>query len=120
MNTEYQLKIIQAFINGSTIERYSRDVNKVKERGYKISNLAIMLEGKKPKLDEHIDKIKASLSRILKVKKENIGIAATSGEELTEFGKGLGNRYIPKRSIPFNVSESMGILSSTGKRPARP
>ena len=25
-----------------------------------------------------------------KVKRENIGIAATSGEELTEFGKGKG------------------------------
>tara|TARA_Y100000310_G_scaffold281722_1_gene302430 strand:- start:58347 stop:59489 length:1143 start_codon:yes stop_codon:yes gene_type:complete len=65
-------------------------LNKVKERNYKISNVAIMLEGKKPRIDEHIDKIKSSLSKILKVKKENIGIAATSGEELTEFGKGNG------------------------------
>ena len=65
-------------------------LNKVKERNYKISNVAIMLEGKKPRIDEHIDNIKASLSRLLKIKKENIGIAATSGEELTEFGKGLG------------------------------
>ena len=49
-----------------------------------------MLEGKKPRIDEYIDKIKASLSKLLKIKKENIGIAATSGEELTEFGKGRG------------------------------
>lgn len=65
-------------------------LNKVKERNYKISNVAIMLEGKKPRIDEHIEKIKASLSKILKIKKENIGIAATSGDELTEFGKGKG------------------------------
>ena len=65
-------------------------LNKVKERNYKISNIAIMLEGKKPKIDVHIEKIKASLSKILKIKAENIGIAATSGEELTEFGKGEG------------------------------
>lgn len=65
-------------------------LNKVKERNYRISNVAIMLEGKKPKLDEHIDKIKSALSRILKTKKENIGIAITSGEYLTDFGKGLG------------------------------
>ncbi len=65
-------------------------LNKVKERNYKISNVAIMLEGKKPKIDEHIEKIKNSLSKILKIKNENIGIAATSGEELTEFGKGNG------------------------------
>lgn len=65
-------------------------LNKVKEGNYEISNVAIMLEGKKPRIDEHIDKIKLSLSKILKVKRENIGIAATSGEELTEFGKGKG------------------------------
>ena len=65
-------------------------LNKVKERNYKISNVAIMLEGKKPEIDEHIEKIKKSLSRLLKIKEENIGIAATSGEELTEFGKGNG------------------------------
>jgi len=65
-------------------------LNKVKERGYKISNVAIMLEGKKPKIDEYIDKIKTSLSKLLKTKQENLGIAVTSGEELTEFGKGNG------------------------------
>jgi len=65
-------------------------LNKVKERNYKISNVAIMLEGKKPRIDEHIGKIKNSLSKLLKIKKESIGIAATSGEELTEFGKGNG------------------------------
>jgi len=65
-------------------------LDKVKEKGYKIGNVAIMLEGKKPKIDEHIDKIKSSLSKILKIKEENIGMVATSGDELTEFGKGKG------------------------------
>ncbi|MCH8004311.1 MAG: 2-C-methyl-D-erythritol 4-phosphate cytidylyltransferase [Nanoarchaeota archaeon] len=65
-------------------------LNKVKERNYEISNVAIMLEGKKPKIDENIEKIKNALSKMLKMKKENIGIAATSGDELTEFGKGNG------------------------------
>src|SRR3989338_1368539 len=76
-------------------------LNKVKERNYKISNVAIMLEGKKPKIDGHIDKIKASLSKILKIKQENIGIAATSGEELTEFGKGLGVQCFAAVTINF-------------------
>ena len=65
-------------------------LGKVRERGYKISNVAIMLEGKKPNIDEHIENIKSKLSKILKIKAENIGIAATSGDELTDFGKGLG------------------------------
>ena len=65
-------------------------LDKVKEKGLQISNIAIMLEGKNPNIDEHIDKIKSSLSRLLKIKKDNVGIAATSGDELTEFGKGKG------------------------------
>ncbi len=65
-------------------------LSKVKERNYKISNVAMMIEGKNPKIDGHVEKIKASLSKILKIKGQNIGIAATSGEELTEFGKGKG------------------------------
>jgi len=65
-------------------------LDKINKKGLKISNIACMLEGKKPKIDEHVDKIKASLSKLLKVNKENVGIAATSGEELSEFGKGEG------------------------------
>ena len=65
-------------------------LDKVAGSNYKISNIAIMLEGKKPKIDEHIEKIKNALSQLLKIKKENIGIAATSGEELTDFGRGFG------------------------------
>jgi len=69
-------------------------IDKAKGKNYKIINVAIMLEGKKPKLDEHIDNIKKSLSKILNIKKENIGIAATSGENMTDFGKGLGMQCI--------------------------
>tara|TARA_Y100000310_G_scaffold310066_1_gene354886 strand:+ start:368 stop:1516 length:1149 start_codon:yes stop_codon:yes gene_type:complete len=65
-------------------------LGKVKQKNLKVSNVAVMLEGKEPKIDEHIDKIKNKLSKFLNVKKENIGIAATSGEEMTEFGKGKG------------------------------
>jgi 2-C-methyl-D-erythritol 4-phosphate cytidylyltransferase/2-C-methyl-D-erythritol 2,4-cyclodiphosphate synthase len=65
-------------------------LDKVIEKNYKIKNIAVMLEGKNPRIDEYLDNIKNALSKILKIKKENIGIAATSGEELTEFGKGNG------------------------------
>ena len=65
-------------------------INKVNEKNLKVSNIAIMLEGKKPKIDGHIENIKSKLSKMLKIKEENIGIAATSGEELSEFGKGKG------------------------------
>ena len=65
-------------------------LGKVKERNFKISNVAVMLEGKRPRIDKHIGKIRASLSKIMKIKEESIGMAATSGQGLTEFGKGNG------------------------------
>jgi 2-C-methyl-D-erythritol 4-phosphate cytidylyltransferase/2-C-methyl-D-erythritol 2,4-cyclodiphosphate synthase len=82
----------EMFRNGITDSKKYLEIilNKVKERNYKIANVAVMLEGKSPKIDEHIDKIKSKLSKLLKIKEENIGIAASSGEELTDFGKGLG------------------------------
>ena len=49
-----------------------------------------MLEAGKPKLEPYTDKIKDSLSKILKLEKERIGIAYTSGEKLTSFGQGKG------------------------------
>ena len=74
-------------------------LDKIKKRGYKIGNVAIMLEGKKPRIDGYADKIKSSLSKLLKVREENIGIAATSGEGLTEFGKGNGMQCFAAASL---------------------
>ncbi len=65
-------------------------LEKMDNKNLKIGNLAIMLEGKKPKIDEHSDKIQENLAKILKIKKEQVGVAATSGEELSSFGKGEG------------------------------
>ena len=77
-------------------------LRKMNEKKLKIQNVAIMLEGKRPKIDGNIDKIKGSLSRLLKIKEENIGIAATSGEGLTEFGKGNGMHCVCVVSLKDN------------------
>ena len=65
-------------------------LNKLKEKNYKINNVGIMIEAKKPKLEPYHAKIKQSLSNLLKINKEQIGLTFTSGESLTDFGKGLG------------------------------
>lgn len=62
----------------------------LKEDGYLINNLGISIEGKKPRILPIEDKLKNSLTEILKLEKGRIGINATSGEELTAFGKGEG------------------------------
>jgi len=62
----------------------------VEERDFKINNIGIMIEAKKPFLEPFAEKMKAELSKLLKIQKTQIGITFTSGEELTEFGKGKG------------------------------
>ena len=65
-------------------------LDKMNEKNLKINNVSISIEAKKPKLEQYTDKIKASLSNLLKIDKESIGITYTSGENLSEFGKGHG------------------------------
>ena len=65
-------------------------LNILKEKEYIINNIGIALEYKTPSISNIEDKIKGSLSRLLSINDNQIGITATSGEELTEFGKGNG------------------------------
>ena len=61
-----------------------------KFKNLKINNISVAIEGKKPKLESYVDRIKESLAGLCGVKKEDVGLTLTSGEELTDFGKGLG------------------------------
>ena len=65
-------------------------LKKVKNQGFKIGNVAIMLEGQRPKLEKYRPKIQTSLAKLLGIKKQNIGLAFTTGQDLTIFGKGEG------------------------------
>ena len=58
--------------------------------GYKIGNIALSIEGKKPRLEKYIPDMKEKLARVLAINPFQIGLAVTSGEELTSFGKGVG------------------------------
>lgn len=63
---------------------------KLKEKKLEIGNLGLMIECRKPKVDPIARKIKESLSKILNLDPKHIGITATTGENLTSFGLGLG------------------------------
>src|SRR3989338_3625970 len=62
----------------------------MKERGYALGNVGIMLERKVPKVAPIEDRMKERLSQLLNLETSAIGITATSGEALTAFGKGVG------------------------------
>ncbi len=62
----------------------------VNESNYRISNIGIMIEAKKPRIEPYVDKMKKSISEILMIEEDSVGITATSGEGLTAFGRGIG------------------------------
>lgn len=65
-------------------------VEKVRNAGYKIENVALMLEGQQPKLEDWREKIQLSLAKLLGIEKTRIGLACTTGQNLTAFGRGEG------------------------------
>ena len=62
----------------------------VKEGGYRINNVGMMIEAKKPKIEPYVDDMKKSIAEILMITQDMVGITATSGEGLTAFGRGMG------------------------------
>lgn len=59
-------------------------------RNSKIFHISISIECKTPKITPRINDIRKNLSKLLSLSENCIGITATTGEGLTEFGKGNG------------------------------
>ncbi len=57
---------------------------------YKLSHCSVSVECKRPKLSSKIPAIRLSLAKCLGISEADVGITATTGEGLTDFGKGLG------------------------------
>lgn len=55
-----------------------------------VQHISISIECKLPKISPKIDEMRKNIARILNIKENCVGITATSGEGLTEFGKGNG------------------------------
>lgn len=55
-----------------------------------INHLAISIEAKKPKIKPHLDQMKRNIAEILELNESQVGITATTGEGLTDFGCGVG------------------------------
>ncbi len=85
-------------------DRYLKHVfNKIKTFNLSITNISISVEAKKPRLAlELINKIKKSLSKLLEIKIDQIGLTFTSGEGLTAFGRGEGIQVFSIVSINKN------------------
>ena len=57
---------------------------------WKIQHIAISIECKTPQISPKIEAMKNNIAKLINIDTTDIGITATTGEELTEFGKGKG------------------------------
>jgi len=64
----------------------------IEEKGFDIQNVSVIVEGKRPLINDHIPAMKKNIGQILGISEQQIGISPHSGEGLTDFGRGLGMR----------------------------
>lgn len=69
---------------------YLKEAKKTLRPQQKISHVALSIEAKKPKFSKHLDEMRENIATILEINKDQVGITATSGEGLSDFGCGDG------------------------------
>lgn len=79
-------KMCQAGITDSEV--YVKEALKYLEDT--IEHLSISIECKTPKISPKIEEMRENIARILDIKENQVGITATTGEGLTDFGRGEG------------------------------
>jgi len=62
----------------------------IKKKEYRVNNIGISVEAKRPKIDPMANEIREKLAEIMKIEEDLIGVTATTGEDLTAFGRGEG------------------------------
>lgn len=62
----------------------------LKPRGMRLVHVSVSIECKTPRMTPRIEEMRESIGRLCGILPENVGVTATTGEELTAFGKGEG------------------------------
>jgi len=63
---------------------------RVAAAGYRVNNVGVSIEARTPRIDPIRAQMKATIAALLDVPADDVGINATTGEDLTPFGQGLG------------------------------
>jgi 2-C-methyl-D-erythritol 2,4-cyclodiphosphate synthase len=56
----------------------------------KITHIAVTIEAKKPKMKKQLTRMRENIARVMGLQVDQVGITATTGEGLTDFGCGDG------------------------------
>ena len=80
----------EKYKGANSISLLNEVMDKVFEKGFSVANVSIAIQAEKPKLAKFIPQMKLTLSSILKIAEENIGITAGTNEKLGYVGEGKG------------------------------
>ncbi|WP_427365607.1 2-C-methyl-D-erythritol 2,4-cyclodiphosphate synthase [Candidatus Caldatribacterium saccharofermentans] len=78
------------WLNAESIRLLEDVVARVREKGWDIGNVDVMLVAEKPRIAPFVARIRENLARILGVPKERIGFKVTTNEGLGSIGRGEG------------------------------
>ena len=81
-----------------------RALEDLDDAGYRLTHVSVTLECLRPKILPLLAAMTAKVAELLGLAAEDVGITATSGEGLTDFGKGLG---VQAFAIATAVKEEM-------------
>lgn len=84
----------EGIMNSQKYVERALEIAKEKFPNFAFQNLVISLECKFPKLVPKHDEIVKNCARVLGIEKNKVGLTYTSGEGLSDFGKGLGVRCL--------------------------
>lgn len=59
-------------------------------QGHHITHVSVSIECQKPKISPRVEEMRASVGKVLGISPYQVGITATTGEQLTDCGSGLG------------------------------
>lgn len=79
-----------SFKNADSTELLVRVVELISIKGYKLGNIDSTLVLEAPKINPHIDAMKARLSQVTGLPTDDIGIKATTNEKMGFIGRGEG------------------------------
>ena len=92
---EFSDKMCQEEITDSSeYLKKSLEIATKKFANFKIQNVIISLEAKIPKIAPHHDEIQNNIAKELEIDNTKVGLTYTSGESLSDFGKGKGIRCL--------------------------
>lgn len=78
-------------------------LEKMQQKDGDIEHISFSFEGKKPKLESHFLDMKKSIADICGISPKNIGCTATTGEGLSECGKGKGIAVTVIATLSFSA-----------------